>query len=84
MLMSRFVLALAVAAPLMLGAAQDELGNWPEEAAPRIVGKRVAENFIVRPYRAQSDPTKARIGIIYPEVCTWYGAMTFAVLMLDM
>ncbi len=78
MLKSRVVPALAVAAPLMIGAARDELGNWPEEAAPRIVGKRVAENFIVRPYRAQSDPTKAHIGIIYPEVCTWYGAMTFA------
>jgi len=75
-------LALGIAAALMVcaagWAARDEFGNWPEGASPQVIGKRVAENFIVRPYRAQSDPTKARIGIIYPEVCTWYGALTFA------
>ncbi len=71
----------AVAVPIRcLG---DELGNLPEAASPRVIGKRVAENFIVRPYRAQSDPTKARSGIIYPEVCTWYGALTFAQLSGD-
>lgn len=60
-----------------------ELGSWPDEALPQIIGKRVAENFIVRPYRAQSDPTKAQIGIIYPEVCTWYGALEVAQLTKD-
>jgi rhamnogalacturonyl hydrolase YesR len=59
-------------------AQDDAFGNWPEGASPRIIGKRVADNFIVRPYRAQSDPTKAHLGIIYPEVCTWYGALTVA------
>jgi len=64
-------------------AQQDEFSNWPEGASPQMIGKRVAENFIVRPYRAQSDPTKAQIGIIYPEVCTWYGALTLAKLTGD-
>lgn len=60
-----------------------EFRNWPPGASPQEVGKRVAENFIVRPYRAQSDPTKAKAGIIYPEVCAWYGALTVARLTKD-
>jgi rhamnogalacturonyl hydrolase YesR len=64
-------------------AAQDEFSSWPDGASPQFIGKRVAENFIVRPYRAQSDTTKAQIGIIYPEVCTWYGALTVAQLTED-
>ncbi len=78
------VLAAVILAILGAGwARKDELGGWPEGASPRVVGMRVAENFIVRPYRAQSDPAKAKIGIIYPEVCTWYGALTYAQLSGD-
>ena len=64
-------------------AQQKEFSNWPEGASPQAIGKRVAENFIVRKYRARTDPTKASIGIIYPEVCTWYGALTVAQLTND-
>ena len=64
-------------------AQQEEFGHWPEGTSPQVVGKRVAENFIVRPFRAQSDPSKASAGIIYPEVCAWYGALTVAQLTKD-
>jgi unsaturated rhamnogalacturonyl hydrolase len=74
------LLALAGAFP---PSEQKEFKNWPEGATPQEVGKRVAENFMVRPFRAQSDPTKASAGIIYPEVCTWYGAFTVAQLTKD-
>ncbi len=57
--------------------------DWPDGASPQVVGKRVAENFIVRPFRAQSDATKASSGIIYPEVCAWYGALSVAQLSRD-
>jgi unsaturated rhamnogalacturonyl hydrolase len=57
--------------------------DWPDGASPQIIGKRVAENYVVRPFRAQSDPTKAGAGIIYPEVCTWYGALTVAQITKD-
>ncbi len=80
---SHLAFCVLVIASLTAFAAQNEFGNWPREASPETVGKRVAENFIVRPYRAQSDPTKADIGIIYPEVCTWYGALTVAKLTGD-
>jgi unsaturated rhamnogalacturonyl hydrolase len=62
---------------------QKEFSNWPDGTSPQVIGKRVAENFIVRQFRAQSDPTKAGSGIIYPEVCAWYGALAVAQLTRD-
>jgi len=83
---TRYRLA-AVATAILLAPAgmaqKKEFRDWPEGASPQIIGKRVAENFIVRKYRAQTDPTKAHLGIIYPEVCTWYGALTVAQLTQD-
>ncbi len=51
--------------------------DWPAGASPREIGKCVAENFAIRPFE-QPDGF-----IIYPEVCTWYGALTFAQLSGD-
>lgn len=45
--------------------------NWPAGFSPQEVGKRVAERFVASPH---ADPTY----IVYQEVCTWYGALTFA------
>ena len=52
-------------------AQQKYFSNWPAGYSPEEVGKRVAEHFVTSPHQ---DPEK----IIYPEVCTWYGALTFA------
>ncbi len=57
--------------------------NWPTGAAPAEVGKRVAENFVPRKFRYETDRRKASAGVIYPEVCTWYGALTVAQLTGD-
>jgi len=46
--------------------------NWPAGSSPAEIGRRVAENFAARPFQR---PTGF---IIYPEVCTWYGALTLA------
>jgi rhamnogalacturonyl hydrolase YesR len=46
--------------------------DWPAGSSPAEVGGRVAENFVARPFQR---PTGF---IIYPEVCTWYGALTLA------
>jgi unsaturated rhamnogalacturonyl hydrolase len=48
--------------------------DWPPGASPAEIGRRVAENFAARPFER---PTGF---IIYPEVCTWYGALTLAAL----
>jgi len=56
-------------------AQQDYFSNWPQGASPREVGKRVAEHFITSPHQGKT--------IFYGEVCTWYGALTFAQLTSD-
>jgi rhamnogalacturonyl hydrolase YesR len=53
-----------------------EFTDWPEGMSPAEVGKRVADHFIVSPHQSQ-------VQIIYPEVCTWYGSLTFAKLTGD-
>ncbi|MBO0912104.1 MAG: glycoside hydrolase family 88 protein [Acidobacteria bacterium] len=50
--------------------------HWPQGYSPEEVGKRVAEHFVTSPHQ---DPQR----IVYPEVCTWYGALTFAQLSGD-
>lgn len=64
-------------ASVSLAAARDpkEFTKWPEGTSPQQVGKRVAERFM----------SKAALttGTIYPTICTWYGALTFAQLTKD-
>jgi unsaturated rhamnogalacturonyl hydrolase len=54
-----------------------EFGNWPAGASPQEIGKRVAERYLSFTYLnlRRNPPGKY---IIYPETCTWYGALTFA------
>jgi unsaturated rhamnogalacturonyl hydrolase len=66
---------------LSLGAAiapaqQDYFSNWPEGRSPRDVGKRLAEHFVTSPHQYTAT-------IHYSEVCTWYGALTYAQLTHD-
>jgi rhamnogalacturonyl hydrolase YesR len=86
---SRFIalsaaVSTALATPL---AAADQGGayfsDWPEGKSPELVGKRVAENFLPRQFRYQTDPKKVREGVIYPEVITWYGSLAVADLIKD-
>ena len=57
-------------------AQQKYFANWPAGSSPEEVGKRVAEHFVTSPH---PDPQR----IVYPEVCTWYGALIFAQLSGD-
>jgi unsaturated rhamnogalacturonyl hydrolase len=61
----------------MTVAEHEEFRDWPAGTSPREVGKRLAENFVRRSFE---QPTGF---IIYPEVCAWYGSLTFAQLTGD-
>ena len=61
---------LLFASPLSFGQ-EKYFSNWPAGTSPQEVGQRLAKRFVTSPHQ---DPHK----IIYPEVCTWYGALTFA------
>lgn len=51
--------------------------NWPAEDSPREIGKRVANRLLATPYSNYGNPGPPS-QITYPEVTTWYGALTFA------
>ena len=52
--------------------AADVFTDWPAGSSPAEIGRRVAENFVARPFQR---PTGF---VIYPEVCAWYGSLTLA------
>lgn len=54
------------------GTVIEAFATWPAGKSPAEVGRRVAENFVARPFQR---PTAF---IIYPEVCAWYGGLTLA------
>jgi unsaturated rhamnogalacturonyl hydrolase len=57
-------------------AAQEEFTNWLAGDSPLEIGKRVAERFVSSGHLRDNT-------IIYPEVCAWYGSLTFARLSRD-
>jgi unsaturated rhamnogalacturonyl hydrolase len=63
-------------------AGSSYFSNWPKGASPQEVGKLVSENFVVRGHGNLGRPPNPRF-IIYPEVCAWYGSLTFSQLTND-
>jgi len=59
------------------------LTTWPDGSAPAELGIRVAKAFVPMKLRYETNPAKAHLGVIYPEVCTWYGGLTVAQLTGD-
>jgi len=73
-LLTAVTVILAAARPSVAQSA--DFANWPARTSPTEIGKRVAEHFVVTPHQDRKR-------IIYPEVCAWYGALTFAQLSGD-
>jgi len=73
-----FAILVAGIALLSLAAAAQTnyFTDWPVGTSPQEVGKRVAEHFVTTPHADAKH-------IVYQEVCTWYGALTFAQLSGD-
>src|SRR5947207_7749207 len=71
-----FLIATIALLTLPATAQTNYFADWPTGTSPSEVGKRVAEHFITSPH---ADPKH----IVYQEVCTWYGALTFAQLSGD-
>lgn len=79
-----FVITACVAIP-MPAMAEDLpwFRDLPESASPAVVGKKISGNFLPRKFRYETNPAKAHLGVIYPEVITWYGALEVAGLTKD-
>lgn len=62
-------------------AQRNHFTHWPAGTSPAEVGKRVAENFAARKFDFETNPRRKYV--IYPEACTWYGALKVAKLIGD-
>ncbi|MEA2711772.1 MAG: unsaturated rhamnogalacturonyl hydrolase [Phycisphaerales bacterium] len=51
--------------------------HWPAGKSPKEIGDRVARRFVESPHQNFGRPGMPD-RITYPEVCAWYGALTFA------
>jgi len=74
------VLLLALTSCSSVGAhkgANAYFKSWPKGQSPKEVGLHVTQHFIDSPHFNSFKPGPPQF-IIYPEVCTWYGALTFA------
>jgi rhamnogalacturonyl hydrolase YesR len=65
-----WILAATVQLSVQAGPLK-EFADWAQGTAPAEVGKRVAERFAASSHLRPNT-------IIYPEVCAWYGGLTFA------
>ena len=64
-------LVVTLSAISLYAAQPKEFRKWPAGASPAEVGKRVAERFV-------STVKLSQDAAVYPVICTWYGALTFA------
>jgi unsaturated rhamnogalacturonyl hydrolase len=67
----------AIAAGMLNTSLAGDFDSWPAGDSPQEIGKRVAEHFVASPH-GNFGRTNPPAHITYPEVCTWYGALTFA------
>jgi rhamnogalacturonyl hydrolase YesR len=59
-----------------ISLAQSPFKNWPPGRSPQEIGQRVADRFLLSPHGKYGGKEKPHVP--YFEVCTWYGALTFA------
>lgn len=58
-------------------SADKYFGSWEQGTSPLEIGKRVADRFVASPHPNFGRPTPP-VRISYPEICAWYGSLTFA------
>lgn len=77
MIKKAFFLFLLTMAVVSSAVAQGSyFKNLPANADPKVVGKRLAQNWLDRKF--DFEVNQRRQYVIYPEVCMWYGALKVA------
>lgn len=72
---AKWVLALLLLAKS--ATAQKSFKDWPLGTDPATIGLYVANHYAASQFASSAGADGAQT-IIYPEVCTWYGALKFA------
>ena len=57
---------------LTKGETSEYFRDWPAGKSPAEIGKKVSQNFLTRGHYQ-----KFKV-VVYPEICTWYGAFRVA------
>lgn len=81
LVLSASIVLLLTGCAMTSNAPRNHFTNWHAGASPAEVGKRVAENFLLRKFDFETNPRRKYV--IYPEACTWYGALKVAKLTSD-
>jgi unsaturated rhamnogalacturonyl hydrolase len=68
--------ALCLIVALPAPAAESHFSDWPEGTSPELIGTRATQRFLAKLKSRAASGKKQEIR--YPEVVTWYGALTFA------
>ena len=71
------VMATIFVTPLPAEKQEKEFRHWPAGKSPQEIGKRVAERLVATPHTNFGRPGPPP-QVTYPEVVSWYGALTFA------
>lgn len=55
-----------------------EFRKFPKGSEPEYIGLKVAQRYLETPYRHFDEIPGEPPYIVYPETCTWFGALRFA------
>lgn len=59
-------------------ASTNYFSNWATGTSPQEIGQRLSTRFLSIPHGHGGEGSHSPNYITYPEVCVWYGALTFA------
>lgn len=68
-------LALLLNAACLRAEGGNPFGDWPKGQSPEEIGRRVASNWLERPFGFEKG---VRQYVNYQEICAWYGALRFS------
>jgi len=72
---SAFICAFAV---VFTSCTQEQIfGELPQDADPLLVGQKLVKNYLASNYRHFDELPGTPPYIVYPETCTWFGALRF-------
>ena len=73
-----YLSVLVIAAFQLKAANPKEFKSFPKGSDPKHIGQKLAQNFVSSSYRHFDEIPGPPPYIVYPETCTWFGALRFA------
>ncbi len=76
--MKLLALALLLSCASLNATNPKEFKKFPPKSNPEYVGQLIAQRYLSVPYRHFDEIPGPPPYIVYPETCTWFGALRFA------